>query len=62
MTYLLWISFLYTNEPSTALAVYSTYKAQKISDERYPNRVVSFGLNRVYMKIRTPKSCCTDNT
>ena len=32
------------------------------SGERYPNRVVSFGLNRAYMKIRTPNSCCTDNT
>ena len=30
------------------------------SGERYPNRVVSFGLNRAYMKIRTPNSCCTD--
>ena len=32
------------------------------SGERYPNRVVSFGLNRAYMNIRTPSSCCTDNT
>ena len=32
------------------------------SSERYPNRVVSFGLNIAYMKIRTPNSCCTDNT
>ena len=33
------------------------------SSERYPNRVVSLiGLNRAYMKIRTPNSCCTDNT
>ena len=32
------------------------------SGERYPNRVVSFGLNRAYMNIRTPNSCCTDNT
>ena len=32
------------------------------SGERYPNRVVSFGLNRAYIKFRTPNSCCTDNT
>ena len=32
------------------------------SGEMYPNRVVSFGINRAYMKIRTPNSCCTDNT
>ena len=32
------------------------------SGERYLNRVVGFGLNRAYMKIRTPNSCCTDNT
>ena len=32
------------------------------SGERYPNRVQSFGQNRAYMKIRTPNSCCTDNT
>ena len=32
------------------------------SGERYPNRVVRLGLNRAYMKIRTPNSCCTDNT
>ena len=33
------------------------------SGKRYPNRVVSFGLNRAYiMKIRTPNTCCTDQT
>ena len=32
------------------------------SGERYPNRVVSFGLNRAYIKNRTPNSCCADNT
>ena len=32
------------------------------SGERYPYRVVSLGLNRAYMKTRTPNSCCTDNT
>ena len=32
------------------------------SGERYPNRVVSLGLNSAYMKIQTPTSCCTDNT
>ena len=31
------------------------------SDEDYPNRVASFGLNRSHMNIRTPNSCCTDN-
>ena len=32
------------------------------SGERYPNRVVSFGLNRAYMEIRTSSSCYTDKT
>ena len=32
------------------------------SGEGYLNKVASFGLNRAYMKIRTPKSCCTDTT
>ena len=30
------------------------------SDESYPNRLASFVLNRAYMKIGTPNSCCTD--
>ena len=36
--------------------------AQEKLDERYPNSVVSFGLNRAYIKIRKPNSPCTDNT
>ena len=32
------------------------------SGEGHPNRVASVGLNRAYMKIRTPSSCYTDNT
>ena len=30
--------------------------------KEYSNKVASFGLNRVNMKIRTPNSTCTDNT
>ena len=30
------------------------------SCEGYPKRVARLGLNRAYMKIRTPNSCCTD--
>ena len=30
------------------------------SGEEYPNRVTRFGLNRAYMKIRLPNSCCQD--
>ena len=36
--------------------------SQVKSDERYQNRVVSFGLNIAYMKIWIPNPCCTDNT
>ena len=36
--------------------------AQEKSGERYPNSVVSFCLNRAYIKIRTPNSPRTDNT
>ena len=64
---MLWISFLCTNIPSVApcclhICDSCTRIAQEKSGERYPNRVVSFGLNRVYIKIRTPNSPCTDNT
>ena len=36
--------------------------AQEKSGERYPNSVVSFGLNRAYINFRTHNSPCTDNT
>ena len=63
---MLWISFLYTNKPSVApcclhICDSCTRIAQEKSGERYPNSVVSFGLNRAYIKIRTPNSPCTDN-
>ena len=64
---MLWISFLCTNKPSVApcclhICDSCTRIAQEKSGERYPNSVVSFGLNRAYIKIRTPNSPCTDNT
>ena len=64
---MLWISFLCTNKPSVAPCCLNicdtcTRIAQEKSGERYPNSVVSFGLNRAYIKIRTPNSPCTDNT
>ena len=64
---MLWISFLCTNKPSVApcclhICDSCTRVAQEKSGERYPNSVVSFGLNRAYIKIRTPNSPCTDNT
>ena len=64
---MLWISFLCTNKPSVApcclhICDSCTRIAQGKSGERYPNSVVSFGLNRAYIKIRTPNSPCTDNT
>ena len=64
---MLWISFICTNKPSVApcclhICDSCTRIAQEKSGERYPNSVVSFGLNRAYIKIRTPNSPCTDNT
>ena len=64
---MLWISFLCTNKPSVApcclhICDSCTRIAQEKSGERYTNSVVSFGLNRAYIKIRTPNSPCTDNT
>ena len=64
---MLWISFLCTNKPSVAscclhICDSCTRIPQERSGERYPNIVVSFGLNRAYIKIRTPNSPCTDNT
>ena len=64
---MLWISFLCTNKPSVApcclhICDSCTRIAQEKSGERYPNRVVSFGINRAYIKIRTPNSPCTDIT
>ena len=64
---MLWISFLCTNKPSVApcclhICDSCTRIAQEKSGERYPNSVVSFGLNRAYIKIQTPNSPCTDNT
>ena len=61
--YLLLISFLFINKPSVAsCCLHITCIAKVKSGERYPNRVVNFVLNRAYIKIRTPNSCCTDNT
>ena len=60
---MLLISFLFINKPSVApCCLHITCIAKVKSGERDPNRVVNFGLNRAYMKIRTPNSCCTDNT
>ena len=64
---MLWISFLCTNKSSVApcclhICDSCTCIAQEKSGERYPNSVVSFGLNRAYIKIRTPNSPCSDNT
>ena len=52
---MLWISFLCTNKPSVApcclhICDSCTRIAQEKSGERYPNSVVSFGLNRAYIK------------
>ena len=44
------------------MCLHITCIAKTKSGESYPNRVVNFELNRAYMKILTPKSCCTDNT
>ena len=59
---MLLISFLFINKPSVApCCLHITCIAKVKSGERYSNRVVNFELNRAYMKIRTPNSCCTDN-
>ena len=39
-----------------------TCKAQMKSGEGLPNVVASFWLNIAYMLIRTPNSCCTDDS
>ena len=60
---LLLISFFLINKPSVApCCLHITCIAKVKSGESYPNRVVNFELNRAYMKILTPNSCCTDNT
>ena len=60
---MLLISFLFINKPSVAPCyLHITCIAKVKSGERYPNRVVNFELNRVLYEIRTPNSCCTDNT
>ena len=64
---MLWISFLCTSKLSVApcclhICDSCTRIAQEKSGERYPNSVVSFGLKRAYIKIRTPNSPCTGNT
>ena len=57
------ISFLFINKPFVAPCCLHINCIAKVKlGERYPNRVVNFELNRAYMKIRTPNSCCTDNT
>ena len=54
---------LHKQNPSVApCCLHITCIAKVKSGERYPNRVVNFELNKAYMEIRTPNSCCTDNT
>ena len=55
--------YMFSTHVITLCTWFDIYSSGKVnSGEKYPNRVVSFGLNRASMKVRTPNMCCTDNT